>query len=227
MENNMASSKVEDYLKAIYELEEKEGLAKTTLLAEKLGIQAGTVSEMIKRLSKASPRLITYKHHYGVRLTIRGKKAALGVIRRHRLLETFLHQTLGLSWDEVHEEAEVLEHHISDRVTDSIDRHLNFPGFDPHGEPIPDRAGNISTQSQLSLSEIQEGQIFKIIAVNPVSSEFLLYLENLGIEIHSSGRVISKSPLDGLVKIRINQKSKFNEHTLGSNITDQIYVDQI
>ena len=79
----------------------------------------------------------------------------------------------------------------------------------------------------MSLSEIQEGQIFKIIAVNPVSSEFLLYLESLGIEIHSSGRVISKSPLDGLVKIRINHKSKFNEQTLGSNITDQIYVAQI
>jgi DtxR family Mn-dependent transcriptional regulator len=214
-------------LKAIYELEEKEGLAKTTLLAEKLGIQAGTVSEMIKRLSKASPRLITYKHHHGVLLTIKGKKAALGVIRRHRLIETFLHQTLGLSWDEVHEEAEVLEHHLSDRVTDSIDRHLDFPGFDPHGEPIPDREGNISAQSQMSLSEIQKGQIFKIIAVNPVSSEFLLYLESLGIEIHSSGRVISKSPLDGLVKIRMNRKSKFNEHTLGSNITDQIYVEQI
>jgi DtxR family Mn-dependent transcriptional regulator len=120
------TSKVEDYLKAIYELELKEGLAQATLLAEKLGIQAGTVSEMIKRLASASPRLITYKHHRGVRLTARGKKAALGIIRRHRLLETFLHQTLGLSWDEVHEEAEVLEHHIL-RFPDSIDPQYVLP----------------------------------------------------------------------------------------------------
>jgi DtxR family Mn-dependent transcriptional regulator len=223
----MTSHKVEDYLKAIYELEEAEGLAKTTLLAEKLGIQAGTVSEMIKRLSKGSPRLITYKHHYGVRLTPQGKKTALGVIRRHRLLETFLHQTLELSWDEVHEEAEVLEHHISDRVTDSIDRHLDFPKFDPHGEPIPDKTGNIIPQARLSLSDVQERQIFKIIAVNPVSSELLLYLGNLGIGIHSSGSVISRSPLDGPITIQMLQKDMSEEHIIGRNVADQIYVEII
>ena len=223
----MTSSKVEDYLKAIYELEEKEGLAKTTLLAEKLGIQAGTVSEMIKRLSKGSPPLITYKHHHGVRLTAKGKKAALSVIRRHRLLETFLHETLGLSWDEVHEEAEVLEHHLSERVTNSIDQHLDFPKSDPHGEPIPDREGNIIAQAQMRLSETQEGQIFKIIAVNPISNDLLLYLASLGIGIHSSGSVISKSPLDGLIKFRINQKGTFEEHILGRNVADQIYVEKI
>jgi DtxR family Mn-dependent transcriptional regulator len=223
----MASDKVEDYLKAIYELEKTEGLAKTTLLAERLGIQAGTVSEMIKRLSKRSPRLITYKHHHGVRLTPKGKKTALGVIRRHRLLETFLYQTLGLSWDEVHKEAEVLEHHLSERVTDSIDRHLDFPKFDPHGEPIPDKRGNIISQAKMSLSDVQERQNFKIIAVNPVSNELLLYLENLGIGIHSSGSVLSKSPLDGPIKIRINQKNTSEEHILGRHVADQIYVEEI
>jgi len=223
----MNSSKVEDYLKAIYELEEKEGLAKTSLLAKKLGIKAGTVSEMIKRLSKKSPRLITYKHHQGVRLTPKGRNAALGVIRRHRLLETFLHQTLGLSWDEVHAEAEVLEHHLSDRVANSIDQHLGFPKFDPHGEAIPDKEGNIKAQMQLSLSEIQEGQSFKIIAVNPVSSELLIYLESLEIGIHSSGNVISKSPLDGPLKIQIKKKDVIKEHTLGRNVADKIYVEKI
>jgi DtxR family Mn-dependent transcriptional regulator len=227
VKKNTVTSKVEDYLKAIYELEVKEGLAKTTPLAEKLDIQAGTVSEMIKRLAKSSPRFITYKHHRGVRLTARGKKSALGIIRRHRLLETFLHQTLGLSWDEVHKEAEVLEHHISDRVTDSIDRHLDFPEFDPHGEPIPDRDGNIRNRTQLSLSEIQEGENFKIIAVNPVSSEFLLYLESLTIGIHSSGSVLSKSPMNGPIQIRMNQNNIAKEHSLGKNITDQIYVVRI
>ena len=151
----------------------------------------------------------------------------MGIIRRHRLLETFLHQTLRLSWDEVHEEAEVLEHHISDRVTDSIDRHLDYPEFDPHGEPIPDHEGNISNQIHLSLSEVQEGKIFKIIAVNPVSSEFLLYLESLGIGINSCGSVISKSPMDGPIKIRIDHKQMIKEHTLGKNVADQIYVERI
>jgi DtxR family Mn-dependent transcriptional regulator len=223
----MASSKVEDYLKAIYELVERDGLAKTTLLAERLGIQAGTVSEMIKRLSQTSPRLINYRHHHGVRLTPKGKKAALGVIRRHRLLETFLHQTLGLSWHEVHEEAEVLEHHLSQRVTDSLDEHLNFPQFDPHGEPIPDRDGNLIARKKIRLSEINVQQNFKIIGVNPVSRELLGYLENLEIKIYSSGRVLAKSPLKGPIKIRIDQKGAVQEHTLGRSVTDHIYVERI
>ena len=225
--SEMTSSKIEDYLKAIYGLEEAEGVAKTTLLAKKLGIQAGTVSEMIKRLSKRNPQLITYKSHHGVRLTTNGKKAALGVIRRHRLLETFLYQTLGLSWDEVHEEAEILEHHLSERVTDSIDRHLGFPEYDPHGEPIPNKEGRIVPQKHLKLSEILEGQFFKIIAVNPISSELLTYLKSLKIGIHSSGKVLSKSPLNGPITIQINHENIFKEHTIGRNITDKIYVEEL
>ena len=224
---DMTSSKIEDYLKAMYELEEKEGIAKTTFLARKLGIQAGTASEMIKRLSKKKPRLITYKRHHGVRLTNKGKKQALEVIRRHRLLETFLYQTLRLSWDEIHEEAEILEHHLSERVTDAIDRHLGFPQYDPHGEPIPDKAGNIVTQEHLLLSDLLEGHFFKIIAVDPISSELLAYLKNLKIGIHSSGKVISKSPLDGPITIQIDQKNESTEHNLGLNITDKIYVERV
>jgi DtxR family Mn-dependent transcriptional regulator len=227
VENKMASSKVEDYLKAIYELENREGLARTTVLAARLDIRAGTVSEMIKRLSRESPRLINYQHHQGVRLTPKGKQAAIGVIRRHRLLETFLHQTLGLSWDEVHEEAEILEHHLSERVTDSIDRHLGFPKYDPHGEPIPGKEGKIVTQKQLNLTEILEGQLFKIIAVNPISSEVLTFLKDLKIGIHSSGKVISRSPLDGPITIQINQKDMRREHSLGRNITDKIFVEKL
>ena len=225
--NDMASSKIEDYLKAIYKLEEKEGVAKTTLLAKKLGIQAGTVSEMIKRLSKKNPPLITYKRHHGVRLTAKGKKAALWVIRKHRLLETFLYRTLGLSWDEVHEEAEILENHLSERVTDSIDRHLGFPKYDPHGEPIPSKEGKIVTQNQLNLTEILEGHSFKILSVNPTSSDLLTYLKDLKIGIHSTGKVISKSPLDGLITIQINQKDIISEHTLGHSITDKIFVEKL
>ena len=223
----MASSKIEDYLKAIYKLEEKEGVAKTTLMAKELGIRAGTVSEMINRLSKINPPLINYKRHHGVRLTARGKKAALGVIRRHRLLETFLYRTLGLSWEEVHREAEILEHHLSERVTDSIDQHLGFPKYDPHGEPIPSKEGNIVTHNQINLTEILEDQFFKILAVDPTSNDLLTYLKDLKIGIHSTGKVISKSPLDGLITIQINQKDTVREHTLGYSITDKIFVEKL
>jgi DtxR family Mn-dependent transcriptional regulator len=223
----MPSSVKEDYLKAIYELEKAAGIAKTTKLAGKLGLSAATVSEMIQRLSRESPRLIIYKHHQGVYLSSVGKKKALEIIRRHRLLETFLHKTLGLSWDEVHEEAEVLEHHLSERVTEAIDRHLDFPQFDPHGEPIPDKTGHIISQPQLKLSEIEEGQKFKIVSVAPASRELLVYLGSLDIGIHSSGIVLSKSPLEGPITLKIDCHNSQRMHTLGRNVTDQIYVEKL
>lgn len=221
----MASSVQEDYLKAIYDLEEKIGIAKTTQLADKLGIRAATVTEMVQRLSKETPQLITYKHHHGVRLTPAGRKRALSIIRRHRLVETFLHHTLGLSWDEVHEEAEVLEHHISHRVTQALDRHLDFPKFDPHGEPIPNPAGEMETRSRVRLWEIPEGGSFTINSVDPISREFLAYLEGLGIVIHASGRLKAKAAQKGPVTIVINGRGGTTEQVIGRDIADHIYVE--
>jgi DtxR family Mn-dependent transcriptional regulator len=223
----MQSGPVEDYLKAIYELEEKTGIARTTLLAEKLGIKAGTVSAMIKRLSKARSPLITYKHHHGVRLTSKGKKAALSVIRRHRLLETFLHRSLDLSWDEVHAEAEVLEHHLSDRVADAMDRHLGFPRFDPHGEPIPQSDGTIIDRSSRRLSEMEERTEFRIVRVVPESDELLIYLDSLAIGIGAFGSVLSKAPLHGPITIGMKVGDQTTEHSLARHVADLIYVDSI
>ncbi len=221
----MASRAQEDYLKAIYELEETAGIAKTTKLAAKLGIRAATVSEMIQRLSKERPRLVIYKHHQGVRLAPAGKKRALAIIRRHRLLETFLHNTLGLNWEEVHEEAEVLEHHLSQRVTEALDRHLDFPKFDPHGEPIPDKEGNMATHTRMQLTQIKEGQSFIIFSVDPISGEFLGHLAGMGIGIRTSGRLLAKAPLNGPITISIGGPESATEHTISRDITDRIYVE--
>jgi DtxR family Mn-dependent transcriptional regulator len=221
----MASRAQEDYLRAIYELEETAGIARTTQLAAKLGIRAATVSEMIQRLSKERPRLVSYKHHQGVRLAPAGKKRALSIIRRHRLLETFLHNTLGLNWEEIHEEAEVLEHHLSQRVTEALDRHLDFPKFDPHGEPIPDKEGNMAARTRMQLTQIKEGENFTIFSVDPISGEFLGYLAGMGIGIHTSGRLLAKAPLNGPITILIDGPQSATEHTIGRDITDRIYVE--
>ena len=181
----MNSETVEDYLKAIYVLEEKEGRAKTSALAAQLGVTAGSVTDMLKRLSAAETKLLTYKHHHGARLTSRGKKVALDVIRRHRLLETFLHDILNLKWGEVHAEAEILEHHISGRVTDAIDRLLDHPQFDPHGEPIPGKDGQLPQVAQQKLTEIDIGLTVRIVRVDPFREDLLTYLDSLGIGIHT------------------------------------------
>ena len=221
----MQSGPVENYLKAIYELEEKAGIARTTILADKLGIKAGTVSEMIKRLSKADSPLITYKHHQGVRLTPKGRIAALSVIRRHRLLETFLHRTLALSWDEVHAEAEVLEHHLSDRVTDAMDRHLGYPRYDPHGEPIPHSDGTIIVRKEMRLTDIDEYQNFRVVRVVPESDDLLINLDNIKLGIGTCGSIVARAPSDGSITIRIESNNQFVEHELERQVADFIYVE--
>ena len=135
----MPSEAVEKYLKTIYETQQHGGRVKTTTLAQMLGVTAGSVTDMIKRLSNVRPKLVSHEMHKGVALTPRGKRIALNVIRRHRLLETFLNRVLGFSWDEVHDEAEKLEHHISSRLTEAIAEYLNHPQYDPHGDPIPEK----------------------------------------------------------------------------------------
>ena len=223
----MASRAKEDYLKAIYELEEKVGIARTMQLAERLGLRAATVTEMIQRLSKEPDRTITYRHHQGVRLTRKGRKQAMEIMRRHRLLETFLHRTLGLSWDEVHQEAEVLEHHLSQRVTEAIDRFLEYPKFDPHGEPIPDAGGNMAPQPRLPLSDIEAGSRFLVIGVDPISGEFLAHLDDLAMGIGTKGRLLSKDATNGSLSIEMNGENDPPHTVLTRSISDCIYVEII
>jgi DtxR family Mn-dependent transcriptional regulator len=221
----MNSETVEDYLKAIYVLEQKEGRAKTSALARQLGVTAGSVTDMLKRLSAAETKLLTYKHHHGVRLTAEGKRAALDVIRRHRLLETFLHDVLSLNWGEVHAEAEKLEHHLSERVTDALDKLLDYPQFDPHGEPIPTKDGQLPQTTHQKLTDAELKTTLRIVRVNPFRQDLLPYLDSLGIGMHTRVVITEKAPFEGPITLRIVGQPTDSVCRIGRNVADHVFVE--
>jgi DtxR family Mn-dependent transcriptional regulator len=177
---------VENYLKAIWQAcqAELDKTASTGELAQSLGVSAGTVTSMLKTLSTTG--LATYTPYEGVRLTPSGTALALRVLRRHRLIELFLVKTLSLSWDQVHAEAENMEHAVSDLLIDRIDEFLGFPKFDPHGDPIPAADGSIIEHSTHSLAECQPGESFRLRRVVDQSPDFLRFLSELGMNIARS-----------------------------------------
>ncbi len=223
----MQSKAVEKYLKTIYEIQQQGGRVKTNTLAQTLGVTAGSVTDMIKRLASLRPKLVSHELHKGVALTPRGKKIALSVIRRHRLLETFLNQVLGFSWDEVHEEAENLEHHISDRLTDAIAEYLKHPQYDPHGDPIPEKNGKVKADNYRSLASTPIGESVRIARVYHHDAGLLRYLDELGIRLESIVTVVEKAPFQGPLSIRIGAQRKAPVRTLGINVADDILVEPI
>jgi DtxR family Mn-dependent transcriptional regulator len=223
----MQTEAVEKYLKTIYEIQQQGGRVKTSALAQVLGVTAGSVTDMIKRLSKMRPKLVSHELHKGVALTSNGKKAALNVLRRHRLLETFLHRVLGFSWDEVHDEAEKLEHHISDRLTDAIAEFLNHPQYDPHGDPIPEKSGKMKAENYRTLLTTSVGDTVRIARVSHTDSELLRYLDQLGIGLETIVTVVEKAPFDGPISIRVGPQRQAPIRTLGTNVADDIMVDPI
>ncbi len=224
----MPSEAVGKYLKTIYEIQPPGGgRVKTTILAQTLGVTAGSVTDMIKRLSTVRPKLVTHELHKGVALTPRGKKIALSVIRRHRLLETFLNRVLGFSWDEVHDEAEKLEHHISDRLTDAIAEYLNHPQYDPHGDPIPEKDGKIKSEKYRSLGATPVGESVRIARVRHTDAELLRYLDHLGIRLEMIVTVVEKAPFQGPLSIRLGVQRQAPVRTLGIQVADDIMVEAI
>ena len=213
--DSMRSDTVEDYLKAIYELEEKYGRAKTSALSERLGITPGSVTDMLKRLAGQTPRLVHYQSHQGVTLTALGRRRALAVIRRHRLLETFLHDVLGFTWDEVHDEAEELEHCLSERLTEALAVHLNHPACDPHGDPIPSREGEIQTSAGRPLGEWPAGRRLCITRVRLQDQRALQYLAQNGIRIGATVTIMEQSPLDGQISLQVHRGRKRQGLSLG------------
>jgi len=176
----VATSTVEDYLKTILLAESKpQGLVGMGRIAEDLGVAPGTVTAMCKTLSQSG--LVDYAPYSGVRLTAAGRQLALHVLRRHRLVELFLVQVLGMSWDEVHQEAEELEHAVSDRLIERIDEMLSFPSVDPHGDPIPDAEGVVTQQQLSSLPAGRVGEPMEVRRVGDQSVEFLRLLDRLGL----------------------------------------------
>lgn len=179
----------ENYLKAIYALsaQGKEEVS-TNAIADKLHTKASSVTDMIKKL--ADKKLLLYEKYKGVTLTSSGKKIAINTIRKHRLWEVFLVKKLNFGWDEVHEIAEQLEHINSQKLVDRLDEFLEFPKYDPHGDPIPGKNGKIENRSEIiELSKCSKKQTVLISGVNDTSSEFLIYLNNLGLTIGSELKI--------------------------------------
>jgi len=220
-ENKMISHTVEDYLKAIYELEEDSERVTTTALAEHLAVAPASVTGMLQKLAEGRPKLLNYEKHKGVSLTAAGRKIALEVIRHHRLLELYLAEALGYEWDKVDAEAEKLEHVISEEFEDKIAALLGDPVFDPHGDPIPTKEGTVCNHSRLALSAVETGQTARITRVRDDDPAFLRYLSELGLTLNAQLAVTHKAPFDGPMSITIGQHS----YALNRNVTDKIFVE--
>jgi DtxR family Mn-dependent transcriptional regulator len=219
------SQSVEDYLKAIYELQEDTGKVSTNALAEKLDVKAGSVTGMIKNLAEGNPRLVDYEKHRGVVLTAAGRKIALEVIRHHRLLELYLQQALGYSWDQVHDEAEKLEHVISEDFEDRIANILGDPARDPHGDPIPAKDGSIAEPCGEPLSNLTTGQTGRVARVRDDDPALLRYLAEIGIVPDAKLVITNKAPFNGPLHVRVGNQKSAPDHALGKQVTDQIFVD--
>jgi DtxR family transcriptional regulator, Mn-dependent transcriptional regulator len=194
----VASLTVENYVKtiALIAARNPEGsLVGTGELAQALSVSPGTVTGMLKTLSEGN--LATYTPYEGARLTESGQRLAMKVIRRHRLLERFLAETLTMSWDEVHEEAEHMEHAASERLIDRIDAYLGYPAVDPHGDPIPRADGSLAQIEGVPLARCQAGQHFRVVRVMDQDPAFLRYLSECGLELHAAGELLENRPEAG------------------------------
>lgn len=211
----------QDYLKRIYELTECGLPASTNDLARELEIKPASVTGMIQKLATEKPALVEYQKHQGVTLTAAGKRAALEVIRHHRLLETWLVQTLGYSWDEVHEEAERLEHVISEDFERRIAAALGNPTRDPHGELIPTEDLKMPVDDSTPLSALRPNQFATIQRVNAQDPNLLRHLDSLGLTPGIQIEVTEYSTFDNNLTVKVGQKV----NVLGLNITTKIFVE--
>jgi DtxR family Mn-dependent transcriptional regulator len=224
---------VEDYLKTIYLLRE-EGLARgedgrvsTNALAERLGVEPGSVTGMLKKLSGERddmPPLVRHKPYHGVELTEIGEKLALEIVRHHRLLELYLTRVLGFRWDEVHEQADELEHVISEEFEEKIASLLGNPSEDPHGDPIPTREGELPAQSDLvSLAQLELGHTGRIRRVRDQTPELLRHLEGLHLLPDAEVTVLDRAPFGGPVRLRVDAQ----EQNIGPQLAACILVKRI
>ena len=220
MEQTLTIS-IQDYLKNIYELTENGESASTNALARKLNVSPPSVTGMVQKLASSKPALVEYQKHQGVTLTKDGKRAALEVIRHHRLLEAWLVQTLGYSWDEVHEEAERLEHVISEDFERRIAAAMGDPVRDPHGELIPTADLKMPHDETTPLSSLRPKQVATIKRVKAADAELLRYLEGLDLIPGTQIEVIDYSQFDHNLTVKVGRKS----FVLGLSITSKIFVE--
>jgi DtxR family transcriptional regulator, Mn-dependent transcriptional regulator len=212
----MLSASIEDYIKAIYALEAEHARATTKEIAERLEVKMASVTGMMKHL--AAEGYVKHTPYKGVQLTAQGRQVALGMIRRHRLIELFLSQTLGLSWDAVHADAEQLEHVVSDHLVERMYDYLGRPEFDPHGSPIPAKDGTIAPPRGVRLDKMDVGALGEIVEVSDRDPSFLRYLTDLGLGIGTKFEIKDRAPFNGPIQLAVGQRQVAIGHEAGSRI---------
>ncbi len=216
---NLTSTE-ENYLKAIFKIEEREeGPAGTNHIAEEMNTSAASASDMIRKLSEKE--LLDYEKYRGVQLSPEGRRIATLLIRKHRLWESFLVEKLSFNWDEIHEIAEELEHIRSPKLIRQLDAFLGHPKYDPHGDPIPNAEGVFHKRKQVRLSRMPENTKGVIVGVNEHSSSFLQFLDQHGLVLGTRVRLLQLYDFDESVEIEINDKEK---RTLSKKVSENIYV---
>ena len=222
MTKDPLTQSIQDYLKHIFELTEDGNPASTNDLAARLGVKPASVTGMVQKLASTEPPLVDYQKHQGVTLTPAGERAALEVLRHHRLLETWLVQSLGYSWDEVHEEACRLEHVISDDFEARMAAALGNPSRDPHGDPIPDADLVMPSDETLPLASLRPAQKAVLLRVNDEEPAFLRHLEELGLVPGAKLEITSFSSFDNNLTVAVNGHPAA---VLGPAITSKIFVE--
>ena len=214
----MISSNVEDYLKAIFQLssEDEEKKVGTNQLAEYLSIKPASASVMLKKLR--TRELVSYEKYGRIGLTPKGWNIAVALIRRHRLWETFLHQKLNFTWDEVHELAHDLEHIQSEKLIRELDKHLGYPSHDPHGHIIPDEKGNFSKDERVLLANLAQGQKCRLVSVRDSSAEFLKYVTQLGLALSTEIEVREIRDFDGSLLLAYDNRMESVSRKFAENI---------
>ena len=212
----------ENHLKSIFHLStDSESGVSTNSIADNLNTKASSVTEMLKKLS--DKLLIVYKKYHGAQLTDKGRKTALNIIIKHRLWEVFLVDKLNFKWDEVHEIAEQLEHIQSEKLTNELDKFLNFPTKDPHGDPIPNPAGFIKLTPKLKLSDLNIGETGKFIGVKDSSSTFLKHLDKIQISLGSNIKVLHQEEFDQSLHIGLDETNL----TISIQTASNLYITKI
>lgn len=212
------SPPIEDYLKTVYLLRERAGAASTTGIAAALEVTPASVTGMIKKLAEL--KLVRHTPYQGVELTKSGEKVALEMVRHHRLLELFLMEVLGYTWDEVHAEADVLEHVISEEFEERMAARLGHPTVDPHGDPIPSKDGTIASVKERALLAMQAGESAQITHINDTNSEMLRYAASLGLTPKTCLTLIEVEPFGGSLRLKIGKTEK----AIGRELAAQIFV---
>lgn len=216
----MLSPAVEDYLKTIYKLEAQTDGAPvaTGAIAEAMDVSSASATNMVKRLAELD--FLTYEAYNGATLTEAGRNVALEVLRHHRLLELYLHEVMGYEWGEIHDEAEQLEHHISERFEDRIEEMLGHPTRDPHGHPIPSRDGIVDEPPTQSLAHMEAGTSAHIDHISDEDAELLQLLEQRGLLPGAAVEVIETRPLEGLMVVAVDGE----EQVLGQPVAAKVFV---